>query len=212
MQVNRLYGNFSLDLSNLKNLVFIHIGGNNFSGTLSVKMPHGTEVMILRSNRFEGNIPTQFYNISSLIQLDFSHNKLSRPIPKCINKITGMGGEKKTSHYPFEFNLYAKGQELQYLDYGLLRTLGLSANKLSGEIPTQVFSLVQLQTLSLSRNHFTGKIAKEVGDMKNLESLDLSNNELIGEILVTVSILSFLSFLNLSNNNLVGQIPVGTQL
>lgn len=209
---NRLHGNFSLDLSNLKNLEFINIGGNNFSGTLPVKMPHGMEVMILRSNQFEGNIPPQLCNFSSLLQLDLSHNKLSGPIPKCINKIHGMGGAEKTSHYPFEFNLYNKGQELEYHDYGLLRTLDLSDNKLSSEIPTQVFSLVQLQVLNLSRNHFTGKIAKEIGDMKHLESLDLSNNELIGEIPVTISILSFLGFLNLSNNNLVGQIPVGTQL
>ncbi|CAK8566990.1 unnamed protein product [Lathyrus sativus] len=208
---NSLSGNFSLDLSNLTNLEFIHIGENNFSGTVPV-MPHGMEVMILRSNEFEGNVPPELCNISSLILLDLSHNKLSGPIPKCINKITGMGGAKKTSHYPFGFHLYNKGQELEYRDYGLARTLDLSDNQLSGEIPTQVFSLVQLHTLNLSRNHFTGKIAKEVGDMKNLESLDLSNNELIGEIPATISILSFLSFLNLSNNNLVGQIPVGTQL
>ncbi|XP_058754043.1 receptor-like protein EIX2 isoform X1 [Vicia villosa] len=209
---NNLSGNFSLFLSGLTNLEFINIGGNNFSGTLPVKMPHGMEVMILRSNQFEGNIPPQLCNISSLLQLDLSHNKLSGPIPKCINNIHGMGGAETTSHYPFEFNLYNKGQELAYRDYGLLRTLDLSANSLSGEIPTQVFSLVQLQILNLSRNHLTGKIAKEIGDMKHLESLDLSNNELNGEIPTTISTLSFLEFLNLSNNYLVGQIPVGTQL
>ncbi|KAK2388410.1 receptor protein EIX2 [Trifolium repens] len=209
---NSLSGNFSLDLSNITNLEFIHIGENNFSGPVPVKMPHAMEVMILRSNRFEGNIPPQLCSISSLIQLDLSHNKLSGPIPKCISNITGMGGAKKTSHYPFEFNLYNKGQDLEYLDYGLLRTLDLSDNNLSDEIPRQVFSLVQLKSLNLSRNHFTGKIAREVGDMKNLESLDLSSNKLVDEIPDTISGLSFLSFLNLSSNYLVGQIPVGTQL
>lgn len=209
---NSLSGNFSLDLSNITNLQFIHIGENNFSGTIPVKMPHSMEVMILRSNQFEGNIPTQLCNISSLIQLDLSHNKLSGSIPKCISNITGMGEAKKTSHYPFHFELYTKGQDLEYYDNGLLRTLDLSANNLSGEIPAQVFNLVQLQSLNLTRNHFTGKISRDIGDMKNLESLDLSDNKLVGEIPVTTSTLSFLSFLNLSNNYLVGQIPVGTQL
>ncbi|WJX32748.1 hypothetical protein P8452_21037 [Trifolium repens] len=138
---NRLSGNFSLDLSNITNLEFIHIGENNFSGPVPVKMPHAMEVMILRSNQFEGNIPPQLCSISSLIQLDLSHNKLSGPIPKCISNITGMGGAKKTSHFPFEFNLYNKGQDLEYLDYGLLRTLDLSDNNLSSEIPRQVLDL-----------------------------------------------------------------------
>ncbi|CAJ2673630.1 unnamed protein product [Trifolium pratense] len=209
---NSLSGNFLLDLSNITNLEFINIGENNFSGPVPVKMPHAMEVMILRSNQFEGNIPSQLCSISSLIQLVLSHNKLSGPIPKCISNFTAMGGAKKTSHYPFEFNLYNKGQDLEYVDYGLLRTLDLSDNNLSDEIPRQVFSLVQLQSLNLSRNHFTGKIAREVGDMKNLESLDLSSNKLVGEIPDTISGLSFLSVLNLSSNYLVGQIPVGTQL
>ncbi|CAI8597866.1 unnamed protein product [Vicia faba] len=161
---NSLSGDFSLDLSNLTNMEFIHIGENNFSGAVPVKMPHGMELMILRSNKFEG------------------------PIPTCINKFRSMDGAEKTTHYPFEFNLYFKGQELEYHDYGLLRTLDFSANSLSGNI------------------------AKEIGNMKNLESLDLSQNKLVGEIPDTISVLSFLSFLNLSNNNLVGQIPVGTQL
>ncbi|WJX38772.1 hypothetical protein P8452_26398 [Trifolium repens] len=97
--------------------LFCHKLENNFSGPVPVKMPHAMEVMILRSNRFEG------------------------PIPKCISNITGMGGAKKTSHYPFEFNLYNKGQDLEYLDYGLLRTLDLSDNNLSDEIPRQTNSI-----------------------------------------------------------------------
>nr|XP_007145987.1 hypothetical protein PHAVU_006G003400g [Phaseolus vulgaris]ESW17981.1 hypothetical protein PHAVU_006G003400g [Phaseolus vulgaris] len=209
---NSLSGHFTLDLSNITNLEFINIKQNNFSGTVPTKMPRAMEVMLLGSNQFEGNIPTQLCNLSSLIQLDLFQNKLSGPIPSCISGIPSMGGEQRTSHYPFEFNLYNKGQELEYEDYGLLRTLDLSFNNLSGEIPAQVFSLIQLQSLNLSRNHFTGKISREIGSMKNLESLDLSSNELYGEIPGSISSISFLSFLNLSYNNFTGQIPVGTQL
>ncbi|KAK7393789.1 hypothetical protein VNO78_22353 [Psophocarpus tetragonolobus] len=209
---NSLSGNFSVDLSRVQNLEFINIKQNNFSGTVPTKMPLGMEVMLMGSNQFEGNIPPQLCKLSSLIQLDLFHNKLSGPIPPCFSEIPSMAGAQRTSHYPFEFNLYSKGQDLEYRDYGLQRTLDLSYNNLSGEIPPQIFSLVQLQSLSLSRNHFTGKISREIGRMNNLESLDLSSNKLCGEIPVSISFISFLSFLNLSYNDLTGQIPIGTQL
>ncbi|KAG2394337.1 uncharacterized protein HKW66_Vig0182860 [Vigna angularis] len=151
---NRLSGHFSLDLSNITNLEFINIKQNNFSGTVPTKMPRAMEVMLLGSNQFEGNIPTQLCNLSSLIQLDLFHNNLSGPIPPCISDIPSMGGAQRTSHYPFEFNLYNKGQELQYEDYGLLRTLDLSSNNLSGEIPSQVFSL-EAMMMPLKPSHST---------------------------------------------------------
>ncbi|KAK2387420.1 receptor protein EIX2 [Trifolium repens] len=79
--------------------------------------------------------------------------------------------------------LFTKGQEfyMQYIDMSR-KTIDLSANNLSGEVPLELYQLVQVQTLNLSHNNFIGTIPKTIGDMKNLESLDLSNNKLYGEI------------------------------
>jgi Leucine-rich repeat (LRR) protein len=109
--------------------------------------------------------------------------------------------------------LFTKGQEYYMRDlYRNRKTIDLSANNLSGEVPLELFQLVQLQTLNLSHNNFIGKIPKTIGGMKNIESLDLSNNKLCGEIPQSMALLNFLGYLNLSCNNFDGKIPMGTQL
>ncbi|XP_050246637.1 receptor-like protein EIX2 isoform X4 [Quercus robur] len=109
--------------------------------------------------------------------------------------------------------LVIKGQVLEYTtNLGLLRTIDLSKNNLSGEIPKEVTSLQGLQSLNLSFNNLTGRIPENIGAMGSLESLDFSENQLSGRIPPSMSKLSFLSKLNLSMNNLSGKIPSGTQL
>lgn len=106
-----------------------------------------------------------------------------------------------------------KGQESEYRNtLGLLKMIDFSGNKLSGEIPKEIASLVELVSLNMSTNDFTGKIVEDIGQMKKLDSLDLSANRLSGKIPTTLALLNFLSVLNLSNNNLSGKIPLGTQL
>ncbi|MBA0560423.1 hypothetical protein Golob_017322 [Gossypium lobatum] len=95
---------------------------------------------------------------------------------------------------------------------GLLKVIDLSSNNLSGEIPGELTSLVELITLNLSRNLLSGINPKEVGQLRAPESLDLSINRLSGEIPLSLADCSFLSCLNLSNNNLSGKIPLSTQL
>lgn len=112
----------------------------------------------------------------------------------------------------FQMNLFTKGGEYEYPFYFLRQTVDLSANNLSGEIPMELFRLVQVQTLNLSHNNLSGTIPKVIGGMKNLESLDLSNNKLSGKIPQSMTLLNFLSFLNLSYNDFIGKIPLGTQL
>ncbi|KAL8466939.1 hypothetical protein ACS0TY_035862 [Phlomoides rotata] len=90
--------------------------------------------------------------------------------------------------------------------------IDLSNNNLSGDIPEELTSLVELRSLNLSQNRLTGSIPDKIGDMKQLESLDFSRNSLSGRIPDGFALLSFLSYLNLSYNKLTGEIPKSAQL
>ncbi|KEH33791.1 LRR receptor-like kinase [Medicago truncatula] len=171
------------------------------------------EVVILRANQFEGTIPRQLFNLPYLFHLDLALNKLSGSIPECVYNLTDMVTfEEEELPAGTTIELFTKGQDYMYRVSPKRRTIDLSANSLSGEVPLELFRLVQLQTLNLSHNNLIGTIPKVIGGMKNMESLDLSNNKFCGEIPQSMSVLTFLGFLNLSCNNLNGKIPTGTQL
>ncbi|WVZ07157.1 hypothetical protein V8G54_020503 [Vigna mungo] len=212
---NNLFGEVLMILSYLKYLQVINLEKNDFFGTIPNNMSRYLEVVILRSNKFEGSIPPQLFLLSDLIHLDIAHNKLSGSIPQITYNITEMMADNYSTFLLAEddnIDFYQKGQVYdRELDLDR-RTIDLSTNKISGEIPSELFRLIQVQTLNLSYNHLTGTIPKTIGGMKNLESLDLSNNKLFGEIPENMATLSFLSYLNISCNNFSGQIPTGTQL
>ena len=63
-----------------------------------------------------------------------------------------------------------------------MNVLALVNNQLSGEIPSEIWTLTNLEVLNLPGNEFTGSIPPEIGNMTNLFHLDLSSNELSGEI------------------------------
>ncbi|KAM0066242.1 putative non-specific serine/threonine protein kinase [Helianthus debilis subsp. tardiflorus] len=90
--------------------------------------------------------------------------------------------------------------------------IDLSSNNLTGYIPSELMSLLELTSLNLSINQLSGSIPEKIGNMKELISLDLSVNRLSGELPMSLSSLHFLSSFNVSFNNLTGRIPTGTQL
>ncbi|XP_058782333.1 receptor-like protein EIX2 [Vicia villosa] len=210
---NRLSGEVSMDLSS-SSLDYINLGKNDFFGTIPINLTQNLQVIILRAIKFEGNIPSQLFNLSYLYHLDLAHNKLSGSIPKCVNNLTHMVTfNVKSRCMGVVFELFTKGQDYYMYTIGPdRRTIDLSSNNFSGDLPSELFELVQVQTLNLSHNDFTGTIPKTIGGMKNMESLDLSSNKLYGEIPQSMILLNFLEYLNLSNNNLKGKIPIGSQL
>ena len=66
----------------------------------------------------------------------------------------------------------------------ILKSIDLSSNDLTGEIPKEVRYLLELVSLNLSRNRLSGEILPEIG---NLTSLELSRNHFSCEVPSTLS-------------------------
>ncbi|GAB2300788.1 hypothetical protein Dimus_034824 [Dionaea muscipula] len=86
-----------------------------------------------------------------------------------------------------------------------LRTLSLRSNRLSGDLPSDVFSLPVLQYINLQHNNLTGTIPSSVSPQ--LISIDLSFNSFEGIIPSIFRNLTHLAKLYLQNNSLAGHIP-----
>ncbi|KAL7229113.1 hypothetical protein ACSBR2_007749 [Camellia fascicularis] len=92
---------------------------------------------------------------------------------------------------------------------GFLATvMNLSQNKLSGSLPTEVASLINLCHLDVSYNLLSSEIPSTLGHCTSLEMLRLGNNFFNGTIPSSLSFLRGLGELGLANNNLSGEVPV----
>nr|XP_018673489.1 PREDICTED: probable leucine-rich repeat receptor-like protein kinase At1g35710 [Musa acuminata subsp. malaccensis] len=153
------------------------------------------QVLDLSSNHLSGSIPSSLGNCSAMVEIQHDTTSL-------LNLFNVSGS------YSESIVITVKGFDIQYTRIlSLVKSIDLSNNNLSGEIPRELTSLHGLLFLNLSKNHLRGTIPEKIGSMEQLESLDLSMNNLTGDIPSSLSSLTFLSHLNLSHNNLSGRIP-----
>ncbi|CAL9007307.1 unnamed protein product, partial [Prunus brigantina] len=230
---NKFVGELPSQLKNCTNLKLVDVGENKFSGLIPewLDLPD-LAIIILRSNQFYGSIPPQLCHLTQLQILDLSMNNISGTIPKCLYNWTTLAqigySSPSIKHsnsfmlgesipykllYDDEATLTWKGARLKYRStLGLGKSIDLSSNKLSGEIPTEITYLVGLVSLNLSRNQLTGQIPSRIGNLQELDSLDLSRNQINVRISISISQINRIGYLDLSENNLSGKIPIGTQL
>ncbi|KAL4591379.1 hypothetical protein LXL04_004341 [Taraxacum kok-saghyz] len=234
---NNFYGELPLSLKNCTKLNLLNLGANKFSGNVPLYIGENLSelyALILGSNKFFGSIPLQLCQLANLQILDLSRNYLYGTIPSCLKQgllqPSNIHSFKPRSWYEtryapkYEGNLknyvYVdhamidwKGNEHEFFkNLGLLKSIDLSCNNLTGQIPYEFTNLNGLVVLNLSKNSLFGEIPQNIGELKQLEALDLSRNNLSGVIPSSMSQISSLSVLNLSYNSLSGRIPSGTQL
>ncbi|CAL8122906.1 unnamed protein product [Prunus armeniaca] len=231
---NRFVGELPSQLKNCRKLILFDLGENNLSCSipewLGDSLPN-LGILILRGNQFYRSIPPQLCHLTRIQILDLSMNNISGTIPKCLNNLIVLAQKGNSSriiqgsymyqlgelsifwNYEEEASLTWKGVMSKYKStLGLVKSIDLSNNKLTGEIPSEITDLVGLISLNLSRNQLTGQIPPRIGMLQELDSLDLSRNQINGRIPNSLSQIPRISYLDLSKNDLSGKIPIGTQL
>jgi len=95
-----------------------------------------------------GHVPQEIGNLTNLMEIDLSENRLSGPIPHKIGNLSK------------------------------LTRLDLCQNKLSGTIPSQISSLLKLQKLNLKNNLLRGRVPLSFGNLTKLNRLLLGGNNI----------------------------------
>ncbi|CAL4992840.1 unnamed protein product [Urochloa decumbens] len=200
---NLFTGTIHSDIGKLCNLHQLLLFQNRLHGKIPTSLGNITQVnlFILSTNYLEGGIPTTLANLSMLNSFGISNNLLSGLIPQeviCISSLTEM----------FDLSGNAlSGPPLQISKLVNVVTIDLSSNKLSGDVPKEVGSCLELQFLYLQDNFFDGQIPNELNALQGLQVLDLSANNLSGPIPEFLEKFQDLRILNLSFNHLSGPVP-----
>ncbi|RZB61467.1 receptor-like protein EIX2 [Glycine soja] len=230
---NGLMGELPSSLKNCSSLFMLDLSENMLSGPIPSwigESMHQLIILNMRGNHLSGNLPIHLCYMKRIQLLDLSRNNLSRGIPTCLKNLTAMSEQTINSSdtmsriYSVNIAIYGysvrdytlgitwmwKGVEREFKNPELkLKSIDLSSNNLTGEIPKEVGYLLGLVSLNLSRNNLSGEIPSQIGNLSSLESLDLSRNHISGRIPSSLSEIDYLQTLDLSHNSLSGRIPSG---
>ncbi|KAI3762666.1 hypothetical protein L1987_53106 [Smallanthus sonchifolius] len=101
---NRLSGVVPPDIAKMVNFSMLHLGYNEFSGSLPAEIAHMPLVVLnLTSNNFSGRIPAQIGNLKCLSNLDLSFNNFSGTFPTSLNNLNEL------SKFNVSYNPYISG-------------------------------------------------------------------------------------------------------
>ncbi|KAL7595938.1 hypothetical protein Lser_V15G29220 [Lactuca serriola] len=183
---------------NLSGLYGLILRSNNFFGTIPLQLCQLPNLQILdfSRNNLHGSIPSCLSNLTRMAQEGFLpppnvHPYTTRWYPHAYTPPPHIPysalGNKNCTEEEYDDQEYVdhamidwQGDEREFThNLGLLKSIDLSSNNLTGHIPYELTNLHELLALNLSKNALHGEIPQQVGQMKNLLALDLSRNRRI---------------------------------
>ncbi|KAI4390040.1 hypothetical protein MLD38_002195 [Melastoma candidum] len=195
---NQLYGDFPGSVIwNLTGLNYLYLPFNNFTGTMPQSMSkftqlrtldlssnaitgnvpsdicsssssHPLEKLLLPNNYFSGTVPSALGQCKNLKAIDLSFNNLNGEIPKEIWFLPNIVDLAMWAN-----NLTGEIPEGICVNSGMLETLILNNNLISGSLPQSITNCTNMIWVSLST---------DLGNCESLIWLDLNSNQLTGPV------------------------------
>lgn len=201
LSTNRLHGSIPAHVGNLTNLYYLSLENNLFTGTIpstiySLRLLQGMDL----SNNFleSSNLSSMIGYLDKLIVLNLYSANLVGTIPTEILLLTDLSA--------IDLSLNSLSGSVPSFTSQTLTFVFFRENKLSGSIPTALYSLTQLTRLTLAYNLLTGTVASAIGYLTALNILQLDNNLLNGTIPSEVGYLRHLTVLTMHKNFFTGSV------
>ncbi|GJX71218.1 probable LRR receptor-like serine/threonine-protein kinase IRK [Tanacetum coccineum] len=169
--------------------------------------PYSNRVTELNLNGFSlsGHISKGLLRLQFLQKLSINRNNFTGLITNPI--LTQL--IKYLQFADFSYNTFHGSlTDDMFMQCGSLRSLFLSHNHLTGEIPNSIGSCLTLQNIDFSSNQLSGNLPDDIWSISGLRLVDFSDNYLDGQIpYLKIESLFDLRVFNLSSNNFSGELP-----
>ena len=168
LRKNNLSGILPTSLQSCSRLMFLDLGDNNLSGNIPKWIGDGLQSLVLLSlgsNQFSGEIPEELSQLHALQYLDLSNNKLCGQIPHVLGNLTALHLSSQIwDTSPFlEFMVYGVGGAYFYVYTDTLEAT------LKGQVLIfRMYYYLYLTSIDLSANQLTGEIPSEIGSLSSL--------------------------------------------
>ncbi|KAF8021508.1 hypothetical protein BT93_G1831 [Corymbia citriodora subsp. variegata] len=169
-----LWGPLPAKVSRFHSLVVLNLSSNSIYGEIpqSVASFKGLRSLVLSDNLLNGSVP-DLKGLPVLEELDLSDNFLGPEFPLLGDTLVSVLLRKNSFRSEIPSELNGSGQ---------LQRLDVSANGLSGHIPSFIFSLPSIRYLSLEENQLSGELSTNLSCSGNLTYVDISHNLLVGNM------------------------------
>ncbi|KAG5546042.1 hypothetical protein RHGRI_018271 [Rhododendron griersonianum] len=210
LEDNQLEGPLHQNLGNLSRLLRLLLSGNNFTGTIPDSFGNLKNLTDFRidGSTLSGNIPALIGNWTKIDRLDMQGTSMDGPIPSTISQLKNIT-ELRISDLNGTSMTFPDLQEMKQLEILILRNC-----LITGPIPDYIGEFTALKTVDLSFNMLTGQIPATFQSL-NLNYMFLNNNSLSGAvpdwIINSKSDMLVFPIFDISYNNFIGSTPVGCQ-
>lgn len=172
-------GGIPANIGNLKNLIWLNLGGIQLTG----------------------EIPKSIYDLKKLETLDLSSNKISGDFPVDITKLRNLRkielfGNQITGVIPREF-----------AELNMLQEFDVSMNQMHGELPTELGNMKNLTVFQCFMNHFSGELPPGFGEMQHLKGFSIYRNNFTGKFPESFAQFAPLVDIDISENKFSGEFP-----